>query len=159
MKFGTTMSCGLVVALALAFAATVEARAQQAYSGRHSLGVYTGFTDRDDIDFTIGADYEYRPARFYGYGVVVEHTPDAFGDRSATVALGTLNIYPLDGLRLTGGLGAEFTNARGGDEFRARLGAGYDLVQAGFILTPRAAVDFGDRDASVSFGATLRLPF
>lgn len=148
-----------VCALAIALAAAAEARAQQAQSGRHSLGVYTGFTDRDDIDFTIGGEYEYRRNALFGYGVVVEHTPDAFGDRSATVAFGTLNIYPLGGLRLTGGLGGEFTNARGGDEFRARLGAGYDLIKAGFILTPRVAVDFGDRSTAVSFGAALRLPF
>lgn len=149
----------VVAACGIALAAAAEARAQQVAAGRHSVGVYTGFTERDDIDFTIGGEYEYRRDSLFGYGLVVEHTPDAFGDRSATVALGTLNVYPVDRLRLTGGLGGEFTNTRGGDEFRARLGAGYDLVQAGFILTPRAAVDFGDRDASVSFGATLRLPF
>jgi len=149
-----------IIGMAGIVAAIASGPAAAQGSGPHSLGAFVGLTDRDDADITIGAESEYQLDPLWAVGAVVEYTRDAFRDEDATVVMGTVNFYPVDRFRLIGGLGVEFTDFD--DEIRVRLGAGYDVFTAateGFRLTPRLSVDFGDRDESVVFGATLAFPF
>jgi len=150
-----------ILAVIAALSTLASPAAQGQPSQPHSLGGFVGLTDRSDADLTIGAEYEYRLRERWGVGAVLEWTPDAFPrDNDATLVMGTANFYPVPRLKLIGGLGVEFTDFD--DELRARLGAGYDVFtpeDQGFYLTPRLAVDFGDRDESVVFGASLRFPF
>lgn len=123
----------------------------------HSLGAFIGVTDRDDVDMTIGAEYEYRLDRYWSAGGILEHTPDAFGDNSATLVMGTVNMRPGSQLKLTGGVGVEFNEFD--DDIRFRIGAGYDVIQGPFNVTPRIAIDFGDGDENIILGATLSRSF
>jgi len=149
----------VAVAASLAISAGATAQAQPAQP--HSLGGYVGLTDRKDADLTIGAEYEYRLQQRWGLGAVLEWTPDAFPrDNDATLLMGTANFYPVERLKLIGGLGVEFTDFD--DELRGRIGASYDVFtpeDQGFYLTPRLSLDFGDRDEAVGFGARLGFPF
>lgn len=127
-------------------------------AAQHSLGGFLGLTDRDDADLTLGVEYEYRYSTRWSFGGVVEFTPDAIANESATVIMGLAHYHVIDRLKLTGGVGAQFTEFD--DDLRFRLGAGYEVFRdETFVVTPRAAVDFGDGDENVVLGVTVALPF
>jgi hypothetical protein len=140
----------------LSLAIAPQALAQSA-GGGHVLGAFVGVTDRSDADFTIGAEYEYLFTSQLSLGGIVEYTPDAYGPSSATVTLATVNLRPIPRLKFTGGAGVEFNDFN--DRFRARVGAGYDVIDGPVNVTPRVAVDFGDGDESLVFGATVSRRF
>ncbi|MEX2525688.1 MAG: hypothetical protein WD750_12080 [Gammaproteobacteria bacterium] len=130
-------------------------------AARHSAGGFLGFTDRDDADFTLGAEYEYRPREPWSFGAIVEHTPDVVFGRDFTLVLAAAHYRPpsIQRLKLTGGAGIEFKDV-GGDDARFRLGAGYDVFMNGpLTITPRIAVDFGEGDESIVFGVTAMYGF
>ena len=135
----------------------VFAPAALAQTGQHQLGAFVGLTDRSGADFTVGAEYEYLMDSRFSIGGIVEYTPDAYGTSSATVIPATANLRPAPRLKLTGGAGVEFNAFN--DRFRARVGVGYDLIDGPITLTPRVAVDFGDGDESVVFGAVVSRRF
>jgi len=142
--------------LSLSFLIAGPAFAQDASVGRHTVGGFVGFTDRDDVDFSVGGEYDYRLRRQWSIGAVAEHTPDAYGPYDATVLMGTAKFHPasMQRLQLIGGLGAEFKDI-GGDDLKFRVGAGYDVFREGSItITPRVTVDFGEGDENVVFGVT-----
>jgi len=145
-----------IMILGLAGFAPGAAMAQDP-QGDHSLGAFIGFTDRHDTDITVGAEYEYRPDRQLSFGALVELTPDAYGNSSATVAMGTVNFRLQPRLKLTGGIGYEFNDFD--DSLRFRIGAGYDAIQGPFTVTPRVSVDFGDNREHVVFGVTGSMRF
>lgn len=130
-------------------------------NSRHSAGGFLGFTDRNEADFTFGGEYEYRPREPWSFGAIVEHTPDVVFARDFTLVLATAHYRPasIQRLKLTGGAGIEFKDV-GGDDFRFRLGAGYDVFMNGpLTITPRIAVDFGDGDENIVFGVSVLYGF
>ena len=129
-------------------------------AGNHMIGGYLGFTDRNDADFTFGAEYEYQIRSQWSVGATLEYTPDVVLGRDFTLVLGTANFRPssIPRLKLIGGLGVEFREAAG-DDVRARIGAGYDVYQGGFTVTPRLGLDFGDGGENVVLGVTLSARF
>lgn len=151
----------VVLAGCLGLAGPAVTQAQGTQADSYTVGGYLGATDRNDVDLTYGAEFEYRPGGQWGYGAIVEHTPDVIRDRGATVLLGTANFRPdrHPRLKLTGGAGVAFTDYAG-DNIRFRAGAGYDLIIEGpLTITPRVAFDFGEGSSSVVFGATANYRF
>lgn len=146
-------ACLLAPVLSLAIAP--QALAQSA--SPHQLGVFLGATDRDDFDVTLGAEYEYLFTEQWSIGGLVEYTPDAFGSSSATLVMATANLRVIPRLKITGGAGVELNTFN--DRFRARVGAGYDVIDGPVTLTPRIALDFGDGDESIVIGAALSRRF
>ena len=126
----------------------------------HMIGGYLGFTDRDDADFTFGAEYEYQMRSQWSIGALIEYTPDVVLGRDFTLVLGTANFRPstMDRLKITGGLGVEFRETAG-DDLRARIGVGYDVYRGGLTVTPRLGIDFGDGGENVVLGVTLSSRF
>ncbi len=127
----------------------------------HNAGVFIGFTDRNDVDFTFGGEYEYRPQAPWSFGATIEHTPDVVFGHDFTLVLATAHYRPpsMERFKLTGGAGIEFKDV-GGDDIRFRLGAGYDVFMNGpLTVTPRVAVDFGGGDESFVFGVTAMYGF
>lgn len=127
----------------------------------HSAGVYLGFTDRADADFTFGGEYDYRFDRQWSAGAVVEYTPDVVLGDDFAVVLGTVNFRPstVPRLKLTGGAGVEFKDV-GGDDLKLRIGAGYDVFIEGPVsITPRVAIDFGDGDEDLILGVSAMYRF
>lgn len=140
--------------------------AQQAPAGPQSggcciLGVFTGLTDRDDIDFTSGLELEYSLSSPWSVGGILEHTPNGLRGENVTLLLGTVHYRPviMPSLKLTGGAGIEFNDF--GDDIRLRAGIGYDLIQGDrFTITPRLAVDIEGGDSeNIVLGATLLYRF
>src|SRR5690554_3497460 len=82
-----------VLLLALS-GSTALAQTQSGNTSNISLGGFLGFTDRYDADFTYGVEIENRVSSEWGYGAIVEHTPDVIGSEGATVLLGTANFRP-----------------------------------------------------------------
>lgn len=150
-----------VLAGCLGLAGSAVTQAQGTQAETYSVGGFLGATDRDDADLTYGAEFEYRPGGQWGYGAIVEHTPDVVRNRDATVLLGTAHFRPgrHPRLKLTGGAGVEFRDYAG-DNVRFRAGAGYDLIIEGQLtITPRMAFDFGEGSNSVVLGATAKYRF
>lgn len=147
----------LVPGLLLGMAATGPALAQSA--GQQSIGGFLGVTDRTSADFTIGAEYEYHLDSTWSVGGLLEYTPDAFGSSDATVVMGTANyrFADLPRLKLTGGVGMEFRPVD--DDFRFRIGAGYDVITEPVTVTPRIALDFGGGANNVILGGTFSRRF
>lgn len=144
-----------ILAPVLLFANAPQALAQSA--GQHMFGIFLGATDRDDFDVTLGAEYEYLFTEQWTIGGLVEYTPDAYGNSSATLVMATANLRAIPRLKITGGAGVEFNTFD--DRFRARIGAGYDVIEGPFNVTPRIAVDFGKGDENVVVGATVSRRF
>jgi len=128
-------------------------------AGQQTIGGFLGLTDRNDADFTVGAEYEYHLDSMFSVGGILEYTPDAIGSSDATVLMATGNFRPqtVPRLKLTGGVGAEFR--RFDDNIRFRIGAGYDVIAAPVTITPRVAIDFGGGDENVILGATFSQGF
>lgn len=135
---------------------TSQAFGQTAPARNHHLGAYIGFTERNDADFSFGAEYAYRLHEQWSFGAIVEHTPNYFFSRDATLLLGTANFRTpaAPRLKLTGGAGVEFKDI-GGNDLRFRVGAGYDLVSDLITVTPRVAVDFGQGGENIVLGVTF----
>lgn len=153
MTLKLRIACLVVPVLSLAAAPQAFAQSE----GRNVLGAFLGFTDRTDTDFTVGAEYEYLYTPQLSFGGIVEYTPDAYGQRSASVVMGTVNFRVMPKLKITGGAGVELNDFN--DRFRARIGAGYDVLDGPITVTPRVAIDFGDGDESLVFGAVLSQRF
>jgi hypothetical protein len=136
----------------------------------HVVGLFLGATDDDEgdnahhhdqTDFTIGGEYEYRFSKHFGFGVVVEHTPEAHESDGVTVALGALHYHPFNrhdtfgGLRLSIGAGAEFVHDFG-EEPLYRLGASYDFeITDKFAIAPTVNLDFVQNREILVFGLVL----
>ena len=146
----------LLITLSLCWTGTAVAQG----TGSHMIGGYLGFTDRDDADFTFGAEYEYQMRSEWSVGALLEYTPDVVLGRDFTLVLATANFRPatMDRLKITGGLGVEFRETAG-DDVRARIGVGYDVYRGGLTVTPRLGLDFGDGGENIVLGVTLSSRF
>jgi hypothetical protein len=133
-----------------------HAYAQTTSARNHHLGAYIGFTERNDADFTFGAEYAYRLHEQWSFGAIVEHTPNYLFSRDATLLLGTVNFRTpaVPRLKLTGGAGVEFKDI-GGNDLRFRAGVGYDLISDLVTVTPRIGVDFGQGSENMVLGVTF----
>lgn len=124
----------------------------------HAVGLFLGgTTGAGHTDYTIGLEYEYRVNEKFGFGPIIEFSPDAHGGDGVSVYMAGLHFHPFGGLRLTGGVGAEVVHAHGGEaEEIFRLGAAYDIeLGNAFAIAPTVNVDFVNGHELVVFGVVL----
>jgi len=141
----------------------------------HVVGLFLGATNDDEgdnahhhdqTDFTIGGEYEYRFSEHFGFGAVIEHSPEAHEDDGVTVVLGALHYHPFNhhedfgGLRLTVGAGAEFVHDHGEEHLYRLLGVAYDLeITDRLALAPTFNIDFVQNREIFVFGLVMSTHF
>ncbi len=120
------------------------------------FGVFLGATDSGETDFTIGVEYERRVSELFGFGGVIEHTPDAHNGDGVSIALAELFIHPAGGLRLIGGVGAEkLHGASGYTKTLFRTGVAYDFQVGDFEIAPTFNVDYVGGNQATVFGVSF----
>lgn len=135
-------------------------QAEEASHGTHdggpsaAFGLFIGSTDASHgTDFTIGAEFEFRPVPWIGFGPIGEYTFDANHAHDAQLLLGAVHLHPLEGLRLTGGYGYEFLDSE--DEEVWRAGVAYEVEMGPFAVGPTVNVDFINGHKSVVYGLII----
>jgi len=120
---------------------------------RHFPGIFLGASTIDgETDFSYGLEYEYKPTKLIGAGIVYENTDNAEHSDGVEVLLAAVYLHPWKELRLGVGFGREKV---GGDhshkESLARISINYDFHVGGIGIAPTVAVDFvgGETDTIV----------
>lgn len=149
-----------VVLLAFSSFALAQQNTSSSAQG-NKLGVFAGFTDRRDADFTVGMQIEHMLNQTWSTGAVLEYTPNERNNNDATMLLGLVNYRPDFNrqLKLTGGAGVEF-NDNSDDGVMFRTAVSYDLFYEGpLTFTPMVGFNFGENQESITLGASLQFNF
>lgn len=147
-----------IACAALLLAPASASWAGEAEGHRHAIALFTGVSDGEEQDLSLGLEYEFRPVDLFGVGLIAEHTPGAHHD-GATVAAGALFAHPWRGLRITAGAGTE-SEPHHGDEFLLRAGMAYEFhLEESLLLTPSFGVDFVDGEEILVYGISFGLAF
>jgi len=121
---------------------------------RNSVALFAGVTDDDqETAPTLGFDYEYRFARHFGIGGLVDF---ALGDLRSAVLGMPVFFHPSDHWKLHLAPGVEHRDDE--NNFLVRLGVGYIFEVGPLGLAPTFMVDFVDEE-SVSEVYILGLGF
>ncbi|MCF6292706.1 MAG: hypothetical protein L3J04_04850 [Robiginitomaculum sp.] len=120
------------------------------------IGVFVGATDSGKTDFTVGVEYERRVSEMFGFGGVIEHTPDAHNGDGVSVALVELFVHPVGRWRVIGGVGAEKLHGDSGyTKTIFRTGIAYDFIVGDFEIAPTFNVDHVDGKQLTVFGVSF----
>lgn len=122
----------------------------------HHLGLFLGATREDnENEGTVGLNYQYRFARFFSAGGILEH---AGGDIDTTTLLGGLFFGPFRNLVFIAGAGFE-DDEHGDDDFLVRVGIAYEMEFGRFSIAPEFNVDFVDKEEVEVFGLKFGFDF
>ena len=136
----------LAVALNTAGAEEAESYGSEMEFARNELGLFLGATTTElETKFTIGADYEFRPMDYLGFGIVAEYSGGE--SREWMVVLPVISHPNRDlegGWKLILGPGLEIRD--GGTDFLVRLGISYGFPVDGWTISPEFDADlvFGE---------------
>lgn len=127
----------------------------------HFPGVFAGIVHTDEeTEFTFGLEYEYKFAKSWGVGVIVEDSREFHYGDGLTVGLANVFYHPNSALRFGLGIGKErLGGAHPHSETIYRLSSSYEFHLDDIALAPTFAIDFvGDEHAYV-IGIALIKPF
>jgi len=141
-RLATTLAFISAALVLVAWPAGAADEPDQEPERRNEVAFFMGATDDDqEVAFTLGVDYEYRFARRFGLGGLVDF---ALGDLRSVV-LGVPGFFhPSERWKLFAAPG--FERREGENNFLVRLGAGYSFDVGPVDLEPSFMVDFVDED-------------
>lgn len=138
---------------------------KESFHTSHALAFFTGVTDADETERTLGVEYEYRFSQSVGAGFIWERTPDGHHDDGVTVKLAALYVHPIsklspmNGLRLTLGAGREEVGGHGSEDLW-RFGLAYDFHLGSHVtVAPSINVDFVDGHEITVYGIAIGTHF
>lgn len=130
--------------------------ASDAHYPANIVGIFVGATDSGETDFTIGVEYERRISKKFGFGGVIEHSPDAHNGDGVSVALVEIFVHPVGRWRVIGGVGAEkLHGASGYTKTLFRTGVAYDFKVGDFEIAPTFNVDHVGGKQLTVFGVSF----
>lgn len=156
--------CVLLVLTCFALLLPTPLRAEEGGGAAHSPGIkhdlafFVGVTeDRGEQEFTLGAEYEYRIASWFGAGGLIDY---AFGDARARLACVAAYFRPAHRLKLILAPGIERFQQEAQHEwkteFALRVGAAYDFeMTERFYLAPALNLYFVDGEEIWVWGINL----
>jgi hypothetical protein len=128
----------------------------------HVVGLFAGVTKdaHDEIDATVGVEYEFRLIEMLGLGAVYETTPEAHHGDGVSVYLASVYLHPYAGLRLGLGIGEEKVHgSHGSTEDLLRVSLAYDFHVAGFGVAPTINIDRVDDENIEVYGIAFSKGF
>jgi hypothetical protein len=124
---------------------------------KHHLGLFLGgatkFEDHGHTEtgFSVGLDYEFRFARKWGVGGLLEGVLTADVRDLAFVV--PLSFHPVDPLKLSAGPGFETDGDH--TEFMFRFAAAYGFEVRRYTLSPEVSVDLTEEAETLVFGFSV----
>lgn len=161
MAFGSHLKLLLLLIVVMSVtvpstgAAAEGEEAEWAEEGRNSLGLFLGAAMRDDdVNFSLGVDYELRLSRLFGIGAVGEWTA---GDLREGILAAGVAWHAWRTLKVIAVAGVEVTPSEREDEFLARVGAdyGFPVGERGYEIKPAVYVDFAGEEVTYVLGALV----
>ena len=141
-RLATTLAFIWAALVLVAWPAGAADEPDQEPESRNGVAFFMGATDDDqEVAFTLGVDYEYRFARRFGLGGLIDF---ALGDLRSFVLGVPVFFHPSERWKLFAAPG--FERRESDNNFLVRLGAGYSFDVGPVDLEPSFQVDFVDED-------------
>ena len=139
MKIAAIALCVIFSAGAIAGETeTEEAPAEEETLLKHALAVFAGITREDDENHgTLGIEYSFRINTHWSVGGVVER---ADRDKSSTLVIAFVHLWPYKGLFLGAGFGRKDPGDERENTIRASLGYEFELGK-GWVIAPNVNLD------------------
>jgi len=125
---------------------------------KHIAGLFAGATKAagNEVDGTIGIEYEYKFSNHYGLGVVYEKSSDAHHGDGVSVYAASVYWHPHTNWRLGLGAGEEKVHgSHGYIQSLVRASISYDFHVGGFGIAPTFNLDRVDGNNIEVYGITF----